>query len=152
MTYLKVGKYWRYLAVVMDRYTRRILGWSYSKHRDARLTLRALSRAVRQREGSIPEVFHSDRGVEYLSYRYRQRLSRLGIEQSVNRPRRMNDNAHVESFFGSLKADWYHGQQYLSDNKLRDTVRSYMEFYNHQRLHTALGLRTPVDFEAKDAT
>ena len=151
VTYLKLGVTWFYLAVVMDRYSRRVLGWSFGRERTVSLTLRALNQAVRGRGGRVPDVFHSDRGVEYLGHRYRERLARLGVAQSVNRPRRMNDNAHMESFFGSMKADCYHGVHFSSATNLRGTLGAYMAFYNYQRLHTSIGCRTPVQFERNKA-
>jgi len=151
VTYLRLGQRWGYLAVVMDRHSRRVLGWSFGAQRTVTLTLRALNQAVRVRGGEVAQVFHSDRGVEYLGYAYRRRLARLGMLQSINRPRRMNDNAHMESFFGSLKADCYHGERFRSWEALRTTLRSYMEFYNRSRLHTAIGCRTPVEFEKSKA-
>ena len=151
VTYLKLGVTWFYLAIVMDWYSRRVLGWSFGRDRTVSLTLRALNQAVRGRGGRVPDVFHNDRGVEYLGHRYRKRLAGLGVAQSVNRPRRMNDNAHMESFFGSLKADCYHGVHFSSATNLRGTLGEYMAFYNHQRLHTSIGCRAPVQFERKKA-
>ena len=147
VTYLRLGRRWGYLAVVMDRFSRRVLGWSFGAQRTVKLTLRALNRAVQQRGGCVAKVFHSDRGSEYLGSAYRRRLKQLEIAQSVNRPRRMNDNAHMESFFGSMKADCYHGERYASSEQLRAALRSYMDFYNRSRLHTAIDFKSPVQFE-----
>ena len=89
----------------MDRYSRRILGWSVSSRRDAALTRTALCLSVRNRQPGTKLMFHSDRGIEYAAFEYRNQLARLGITQSMNRPGRMNDNAHMESFFHSMKAE-----------------------------------------------
>ncbi len=86
ITYLKVGGAWRYLAVVMDRYSRRIVGWSLGRHKDARLTLAALNHAVFNRRPRPGLIFHSDRGIEYAAYAFRGRLATLGFVQSMNRP------------------------------------------------------------------
>ena len=147
VTYLKVARQWRYLAVVMDRYSRRILGWSVSRRRDAALTCTALRLSVRNRQPRPRLMFHSDRGIEYAAFEYRDELARLGIIQSMNRPGKMNDNAHMESFFHSMKAEDLHGRRFDDDDQLRQVIRGYIAFYNQQRLHSALRYLPPAMFE-----
>lgn len=147
ITYLKVGRDWRYLAVVMDKCTRRIVGWSLGKHKSAALTRKALDRAVHNRRPKPGLIFHSDRGIEYAAHSFRQRLADLGITQSMNRPCRMNDNAHMESFFHSMKADAFHGRRFDEEEALKQSIQTYMPFYNHTRLHSALNYVAPAAYE-----
>lgn len=147
VTYLQVAGQWRYLAAVMDRHSRRVVGWSLSERRDAALTSDALRHSVRNRQPAAGLVFHSDRGIEYAAFEYRNQLARLGIVQSMNRPGKMNDNAYMESFFHSMKAEELYGKRFDSDGHLRQALRSYIAFYNQQRLHSSLRYLPPAAFE-----
>lgn len=148
VTYLKVGTEWRYLAVVMDKFSRRIVGHALGKERTVSLTLKALNQAHQLRRPPTGLLFHSDRGAEYGAHAYRQRLASLGMVQSMNRPGRMTDNAFMESFFHSMKSDVIHGRTFESDAELRSVIRRYMPFYNERRLHSALNHLPPEKFEA----
>ena len=139
ITYLKVGSVYRYLAVVMDKYSRRIVGSAFGAERVAKLTLRALDRAVCNRRPPLGLIFHSDRAMEYTCWAYRERLAELGMVQSVNRPGKMNDNVHIESFFHSMKSDIVHGNRFDEDRAITAALRVYMPFYNNTRLHSSLG-------------
>ncbi len=147
VTFLRTGLGWRYLAVVMDRHSRRILGWSLRARRDLELTLAALNHAVRRRRSVEGVTFHSDRGSEYGAYAFRARLAALGITQSMKRPRELGDNAFVESLFHSVKADAIHARTFPDEKALRDAVRRYICRYNRSRLHSSLGYRSPIDYE-----
>jgi len=115
--------------------------------RTSQLTRRALRQALALRKPRGATIFHSDRGVEYLGYDFQRALDRAGLARSVNRPRRMNDNAHIESLFKSMKSDMYHGVESDTDHALRSAIAAYVDFYNRTRLHSSLGYRTPIEFE-----
>jgi putative transposase len=151
VTYLRVAGQWRYLAAVMDKHSRRIIGWSLSRRRDVALTLKALRHAVRRRQPAPGCVFHTDRGIEYAAFDMRDALARHGFVQSMNRPGKMNDNAHMESFFHSMKTEALYGLTFDTDNALRNELSSYMQFYNQERLHSALDYLPPVAFEQREA-
>ena len=147
ITYLKVGGIYRYLAVVMDRYSRRVLGWAYGKRKDVALTLKALNRAVRTRHPPRGLIFHTDRGVEYAAGLFKHRLAQLGITQSMNRPGKVTDNAYIESFFHSMKTDIVHGLTFTEDQQIESAVRAYIPFYNGTRLHSSLNYVPPATYE-----
>ena len=147
ITYLNVGGQWRYLAAVMDRYSRRIVGWSLGSNKDARLTLRAFNHAMRKRAAEPGLIFHSDRGIEYAAFAFKTRLAALGVRQSMNRRGRPTDNAHMESFFHSMKSDVIHGRTLKSEEEVYRIVRRYIVFYNRTRLHSALDYHSPIDYE-----
>jgi putative transposase len=147
ITYLKVGGIYRYLAVVMDKYSRRIVGWAYGKNKDVKLTLRALDRAVRYRRPTRGLIFHTDRGIEYAAGAFKQRLAELGITQSMNRPGKVTDNAYIESFFHSMKTDIVHGLTFTEDHQIESAVRAYVPFYNGARLHSSLNYVPPAAYE-----
>jgi putative transposase len=146
VTYVPVGGQWRYLAVVLDQWSRRVVAWALGRRRDTQLTRRVLDAAVRHRRPSTGLIFHSDRGSEYVGSGLRDRLAILGFRQSSTR-RGPEDNAHMESFFHSLKAEALHGISFASEAALRATIRRYVHYYNHRRAHSALKYLSPVDFE-----
>lgn len=151
VTYIKVPGAWRYLAVVLDQYSRRLLGFKFGTQHNAQLALAALRIAIAKRRPAAGLVFHSDRGSEYGGYLYRDRLKGRGIVQSMNRPKTMTDNAFVESFFHSMKADVIHGHPQRPADELERVVRNYIHRYNRTRLHSALGFRSPIDYERANA-
>ena len=147
VTYLKVAGQWRYLAVVMDRHSRRVLGWAVALKRDLRLTLAALNEALARRKPEKGLTFHSDRGIEYTAYVYRARLAAFGITQSTNRPRELTDNAAMESFWHSLKSEVTHARRFATDDALDAVLTRFMWRYNNQRLHSSLGYVTSAAVE-----
>ena len=147
VTYLNVVGRWHYLAVVLDKHTRRLLGWRLGRHRDLSLTTAALNQAIVRRRPAPGLIFHSDRGSEYAAYAYRDHLAKLGIVQSMKRPRVITDNAHAESFFRSLKAELIESRRFETESEVREALRNYIPRYNRTRLHSALGYRSPIDYE-----
>lgn len=130
----------------MDRHDRTLLGWSFSKERTARTTRCALANALRHRDSKPGTIFHSDRGTEYLAGDYQKSLRKAGIKPSMNRRLRMNANAHMESWNKTVKSDMYHRRALSSDGALYRAIKSYVDFYNNERLHSSLGYRTPAEF------
>ena len=149
ITYLRVGKGWRYLAIVMDQYSRRILAWSLTRRRTATVTCAVLARAARGRpvRGMI---FHSDRGSEYVGARFCTRVTQLGLLQSTCM-RGPSDNAHAESFFHSLKAELTRGVVFSNEGALRRALSVYMPYYNTIRMHSSLNYLSPLAFERRTA-
>lgn len=147
ITYLRLGSKWRFLAVVMDKCSRKIVGWAMGDNRDVNLTLKAFNAAVRRRRPPPGLIFHTDRGIEYAGLLFRKRLAELGVIQSMNRPMRMNDNAHMESFFHSFKSDAYHRKHFATNDELTEMFERYLPFYNEERLHSGLGFVSPVQYE-----
>lgn len=152
ITYLKLNGKWQYLATIMDLYSRRIVAWSLSTGRKASLTIKVLKSAIRKRGANPGLIFHSDRGIEYLSYDYRDALKAHGIKQSFNRAGQCTDNAFMESFFHTLKGELIRKSVYKSAKQLRRALATYINgFYNRVRLHSALGYLSPMEYERQAA-
>lgn len=148
VTFIKTGNGWQFLAVVMDMFSRRIIGWALANHRKASLTCEALQMAIHQRKPKTGLWFHSDRGIEYAALEYQALLRQYGIQPSMNRPRQCTDNAHMESFFHSFKSEWIHGNKFKGGEDLKVAVKHYIEdFYNPVRLHSGIGYQSPVAME-----
>jgi transposase InsO family protein len=147
VTYLPLRGQWRYLAVILDQYTRRVLSWSLARRRGTKLTRATFDLAIRHRPLRQRLIFHSDRGSEYAGQAFGERLRSLGVWQSMTRGGSPSDNAHMESFFHSLKADVIHGSHFRNDTELRSCINGYVQYYNHRRRHSSLGYRSPVEYE-----
>ena len=148
ITYIRIVKGFVYLAALLDRYSRKVIGWAISKRIDAELCVAALSSVLATRKPPPGCIHHSDRGVQYACQRYVTLLEGAKIKISMSRTGNPYDNAHMESFFHSLKADLVHGTRFLTEAGLRSELRRYLWYYNHQRLHSALGYRTPAEARA----
>jgi len=151
VTYLAVRARWWYLLVVLDQCSRRVLAWRLAATRDSRMTRAVLDAALRRRHPPADLIFHSDRGSEFQGTPVRTRLAAHGIRQSMTRGGAPGENAHMESFFHSLKADVIHGRTFQTVADLRQQLQRYVRYYNHRRLHSALGYQSPVDYERRAA-
>ena len=151
ITYLKVGAVYRYLAVVMDKCSRKVVGWSFGHRKDVNLTLAALNHAVKNRRPAPGLIFHTDRGIEYAAGAFKARIAELGFIQSMNRPGKVTDNAFIESFFHSMKSEVFHGYKFIEDSEVRQTLRRYLPFYNRDRLHSSLNYVSPTTYEKLQA-
>ena len=150
ITYIWTEEGWLYLAVVLDLFGRRAVGWSMSEHIDARLVSDAFRMAVTHRGIGKGLLHHSDRGSQYCSDMYQGLLKSHGIRCSMSRKGNCWDNACMESFFGSLKTEWTEGKRYKTREEAKKDVFMYIElFYNRQRRHATLGYLSPVEYEDK---
>ncbi len=150
ITYISTHRGWLYLAVVMDLYSRKIVGWSMSRRINRHLAIDALSMAIgaRRPEGAL--IHHSDRGSQYTSDDYRELLDKQGIQCSMSGRGNCYDNAVVESFFGILKRERVNRVRYRNREEARADVFEYIEcFYNRKRRHGYLGNISPVAFEER---
>ncbi len=145
ITYLRVGGAWRYLAIVMDLFSRRILSWSLTHRRTSAVTCAVLVDAARHRPGR-GVIFHSDRGSESMGAPFCAQVTQLGFLQSAS-VRGPGDNAHAESFFHSLKAELTRGAMFATDRALNRALQTYMQYYNATRLHSSLNYLSPLAFE-----
>lgn len=148
ITYLKTAEGWMYLAVVMDLFSRRIVGWYIDKRMTTDLICKAMIKAINLRRPSKGLVFHSDRGSQYTSRRYRKLLDSYGLRASMGDVGACWDNAVVERFFGSLKHDWIFKVAQPTRDHMKTDVAAYIKYYNLNRLHTANGGVSPINFEA----
>lgn len=149
ITYVPTAEGWLYLAVVLDLYSRRVVGWALAPRLKEELTLSALKMALGRRAVDDGLLHHSDRGSQYASRKYRRLLAKKKVVASMSRPGNAYDNAPMESFFATLKSELLHHCRFQTRDQARQAIFEYIEvFYNRQRLHSALGYRSPVEFEA----
>ena len=149
ITYIATDEGWLYLAVVMDLFSRRIVGWAMAEHMLTSLVEDALTMALACRQPTDGLLHHSDRGSQYASQAYRDRLKAAGIQASMSRKGNCYDNAVHESFFGTLKGECA-SERYPSRAAARTSLFEYIEaWYNRRRRHSALGYLSPEQFENK---
>ena len=151
ITYLRLGKTFIYLAVVLDLFNREVVGWSMSWSLEKKIVLDALDMAMRKVGPDAEIIFHSDRGSQYASEAYRKMLKNKNIKPSMSRRGNCYDNAYVESWFSSLKKEWIYRSQYNTAAELRTLVFEYIEtWYNKKRKHSALGNMSPEMYREKN--
>jgi putative transposase len=149
ITYIATQEGWLYLAVVVDLFSRRIVGWSFRSEMRAQLVTRALEMAWYRRapERGQELMFHSDRGSQYASEEFRRMLERFGIEASMSRKGNCWDNACAETVFGSLKVERLAGQRFTTRREAQDEALAWIRWYNQTRMHSTLGYVSPAQFE-----
>ena len=148
ITYVATGEGWLYLAVVLDLYSRRVVGWHTADHLRTELVSMALQRALQQRRPAAGLVHHSDRGVQYASDAYQELLQAHEALPSMSRRGNCYDNAVMESFFGTLKTELTYHESYATRKEAEQALFEYLEgFYNTTRLHSSLGYQSPRQFE-----
>lgn len=150
MTCVWTGEGWLFLAVMLDLFARRVVGWAASASNDTELALAALGNALRDRNPGPGLVHHSDRGSPYASGDYRRALARRGIVASMSRKGDCWDNAVAESFFATIKAELIEHTVYATRDAAIASIADYIErFYNPQRRHSHLDYISPIEFELK---
>jgi putative transposase len=150
ITYVPTAEGWLYVAAVLDRCTRRCIGWAFDSTLATPLPLAALDMALKQRKPPAGLVHHSDRGVQYASAAYRERLAQAGVIPSMSRRGNCYDNAMMESFWSTMKRGLVHQQTFATRASARMAIFDWIEiFYNRTRFHSALGYKSPVDFETQ---
>lgn len=148
ITYIPTREGWLYLAVILDLFSRQVVGWAMSDRLTSGFVVRALYQAIGRRHPASGCIVHSDRGIQYASKDVRDVLSAYGFIQSMSRKGNCYDNAVAESFFHTLKTEHVYDYRYETRAEARQSIFDYIEmFYNRQRRHSALGYRSPVSFE-----
>ena len=153
ITYIRLQAEFVYLSVIIDRFSRRVVGWALDRTLAARLAVAALERAIAARQPGPGLVHHSDRGFQYASKEYVEVLQAHKMEPSMSRPANPYDNAACESFMKTLKREEIYCHRYRDLEDLNAHMEEFIDgYYNGQRLHSALGYRTPEEFENENRT
>lgn len=147
ITYIQTDEGWLYLAVVLDLYSRQVVGWSMQAHMQTSLVTDALRMAWFRRRPEPGLIFHSDRGSQYCSHAFQQALIEYGMQSSMSRKGNCWDNAPTESLWGSLKVGRLYGMRFETRRQAMDEVIDWLTYYNHRRRHSTLGYISPMQFE-----
>ncbi|HYP68636.1 MAG TPA: IS3 family transposase [Thiobacillaceae bacterium] len=148
MTFIRTRQGWLHLAILLDLFSRRVVGWSMSEKPDLALVLNALNMALEQRQPQPGLIHHTDQGPIYAARAYRERMQEQGLTPSMSAKGNAYDNAVAESFFGNLKNELVHHSDFVSRDAARAEIFDYIElFYNRSRMHQSLGYVSPVHFE-----
>lgn len=148
MTFIRTRQGWLHLAILLDLFSRRVVGWSMSERPDLALVLNALNMALEQRQPECGLIHHTDQGTIYAARAYRERMQEHGLLPSMSARGNAYDNAVAESFFGNLKNELIHHSDFVSRDAARAAIFDYIElFYNRSRIHQSLGYVSPVRFE-----
>lgn len=149
ITYVWTVQGWLYLAVIIDLFSRRVVGWAMDDHMRTDLVLEALRAALGSRVPDVEGlVFHSDRGSQYAAKDYRQALALAGIEASMSRRGNCWDNAVAESFFSTIKTELIHNMLFMTRESAKTAIAEWIEiFYNRKRRHSSIGYLSPVEYE-----
>lgn len=150
ITYIPTKRGFLYLAVIIDAFLRKVVGWSMSVHIRENLVIDALEQAVGREHPQPGLIFHDDQGTQYTSQGFQKVLAKYGMTQSVSRPGNPYDNAVAESFFKTLKTELTKGRRFADQDEARQEIFKYIElYYNPKRLHSSLGYLSPCDYESK---
>lgn len=152
VTFIETHEGWLYLAVILDLFSRRVVGWAAGAINDARLAREALLSALKARRPQQGWLHHTDRGSPYASVAYTAVLRQYGAVASMSRAGDCYDNAVVESFFGTLKTELIQGLVYDDRRKATAAIADYIDFYNAQRRHSSLQYLSPIEFELRAVT
>lgn len=148
ITYIRSDEGWLYLAVFIDLFSRKVVGWSMSESMTASLVVNAFRMAVFRQKRKAPKIVHSDRGSQYCSEAFRKEIKPYGCKRSMSRKGDCWDNSVAESFFGTLKTELVHQEKYKTREQARLSIFDYIEtFYNKRRMHSYLHYLSPTEFE-----
>jgi len=151
LTYVPTAEGWLYVSAILDRFSRRVVGWAFGANLETTLPLAALRMALQHRKPRGGLVHHSDRGCQYASSQYRAQLNHHGLKPSMSRAANCYDNAAMESFWSTLKHELVYRHKFLTRAQAAAAIFDYIQtFYNPVRLHSALGYKSPVDFELQN--